>query len=74
MLARGYGLIVGLIALALGSLAWFASMRFTQAAGIALRQGAVNAGTLPTLMNACVLTVLNFGSGLYLARARDTAS
>jgi hypothetical protein len=130
-LARGYGLIVGLIALALGSLAWFDSVRFTQEAGIvlgatdfgtqmavkfignrnvstgilifilffmkehralgalllvrglidlfdafwlgmALRQGAVNAGTLPTLMGACVLTVLNFVCGLYLAKVKDT--
>ena len=132
-LARGYGLIVGLIALVLGSLAWFDSVRFTQEAGIALgatdfgtlmavkfignrnvstgvlililffmkqhralvalllvrglidlfdafwlgmalQQGAVNAGTLPTLMGACVLTVLNFVSGLYLVKVRDTPS
>ena len=42
--------------------------------GIALRQGAVNAGTFPTLMGAhvlTVLTVLNFVCGLYLAKARD---
>lgn len=130
-LARGYGLIVGLIALVLGSLAWFDSVRFTQEAGIALgatdfgtlmavkfignrnvstgllilafffmkqhralgalllvrglidlfdafwlgmalQQGAVNAGTLPTLLGACVLTVLNFLSGVYLAKVRDT--
>lgn len=123
--ARGYGLIVGLIALILGLLAWFDSVRFTQEAGIALgatdfgtlmavkfignrnvstgvlilalfvmkqhralgalllvrglidlfdalwlgmalRQGAVNAGTLPTLLGACVLMVLNFVSGIYL--------
>jgi hypothetical protein len=130
-LARSYGLIVGLIALVLGSLAWFDSVRFTQEAGIALgatdfgtlmavkfignrnvstgllilafffmkqhralgalllvrglidlfdafwlgmalQQGAVNAGTLPTLLGACVLTVLNFLSGVYLAKVRDT--
>ena len=133
LLARGYGLIVGLVALALGSLAWFDSVRFTQEAGIAigatdfgtqmavkfignrnvstgvlilvlffmkqhrslgalllvralidlfdafwlgmaLRQGAVNDGTLPTLMGACVLTVLNLVSGIYLAKARDTGN
>lgn len=130
LLARGYGLLVGLIALGLGSLAWFDSIRFTQEAGIALgasdfgtlmavkfignrnvstgvlivvlfwmkqhralgvlllvrglidlfdalwlgmalRHGAVNAGTLPTLWGACVLTVLNFLCGFYLARTRD---
>jgi hypothetical protein len=131
LLARGYGLVVGLIALALGLLAWFDSVRFTQEAGIALgatdfgtlmsvkfignrnvstgalilillfmkqhralgalllvrglidlfdafwlgmalQQGFVNAGTLPTLVGACVLTVLNFISGLYLVKLRDT--
>jgi hypothetical protein len=35
-LARGYGLIVGLIALVLGALACFDSVRFTQEAGSAL--------------------------------------
>jgi hypothetical protein len=131
LLARGYGLVVGLMALALGSLAWFDSVRFTQEAGIALgatdfgtlmsvkfignrnvstgvlilalffmkqhralgvlllvralidlfdamwlglaiRQGAANAGTLPTLMGAGVLTVLNFVCGVFLAKVRDT--
>lgn len=38
----------------------------------AFRQGTVNVGTLSTLMGACVLTVLNFVSGLYLAKVRDT--
>jgi hypothetical protein len=130
--ARGYGLIVGLIALALGLLAWFDSVRFTQEAGIALgatdfgtlmsvkfignrnvstgalilillflkqhralgalllvrglidlfdaiwlgmalQQGAINAGTLPTLMGACVLAVLNFISGVYLVKVRDSS-
>lgn len=42
--------------------------------GMALLQGAVNAGTLPTLMGACVLTVLNFVSGLHLVKVRDTPS
>lgn len=133
LLVRGYALVVGLIALALGTLAWFDSVRFTQEAGIALgatdfgtlmavkfignrnvstgllilallfmrqhralgalllvrglidlfdaawlgmalQQGVVNAGTLPTLIGACVLTVLNLVSGLYLARARDTGN
>lgn len=44
LLAGGYGLIVGLIALVLGALALFDSVRFTQEAGIAL--GANNFGTL----------------------------
>lgn len=44
LLARGYGLIVGMIALALGSLAWLDSVRFAQEAGIAL--GATDFGTL----------------------------
>ncbi len=38
---------------------------------MALRQGAVNAGTLPTLIGASVLTVLNFVCGFCLAKARD---
>ena len=130
--ARGYGLIVGMIALALGSLAWLDSVRFAQGAdialgatdfgalmavkfignrnvstgllilvlffkkqhhalgalllvrgpidlidavwpGTALRQDSVNAATLRTLMGACVLSVLNLVSGLYLARTRDTS-
>ena len=130
LLARGYGLIVGMIALALGSLAWLDSVRFAQGGrhcagcdrfrhsdgrevhrqpqrqhrtfdprlllsqaaprlggssvgawagclfdaiwlGMALQQGAVNAGTLPTLIGASVLTVLNFVCGFCLAKARD---
>jgi hypothetical protein len=40
--------------------------------GTALRQGAVTAGTLPTLMGACVLTVLNMACGLNLTKDRHT--
>ena len=42
--------------------------------GMALRQGAVNAGTLPTLLGAGLLAALNFVSGTYLAKLRGTTS
>ena len=129
-LARICGLIVGLIALALGLLAWFDSVRFAEEAGIAisavdfgtlmavkfignrnvstglvivvlflwqrnralgavlmlrgcidlfdgvwlvlaLTHDAANSGTVPTLVGASVLVLVNFGCGIVLERKYD---